>query len=370
MVGYGHTMGPRVRYHSDLKQEHFQYDEAQALAVDQLQALYEQLVGKPEPTPLLQKINPWRQSARSVIKGLYFWGGVGRGKTYLMDAFYESLPIDQKLRLHFHHFMHKVHTNLQSLGETVNPLEKVADGFAQEARVLCFDEFFVSDIADAMILARLLEAMFSRGIVLVATSNVVPKNLYLNGLQRTKFLPAIDLIEEHLQVVQLDGGVDYRLRTLEQAEIYHYPLDKNATATLQSSFDALTRGEPLSREPLQINNRVILCFCEAAGVVWFDFAELCDGPRGHSDYIEIARCYHTVLLSNVPRFMPGQEDIVRRFIGLVDEFYDRQVKLIISAAVPMEQLYSQGNLMFEFQRTLSRLQEMQSHQYLASEHLP
>ncbi len=370
MASHVHIAGPWVRYQSDLKQEHFQYDEAQALAVEKLQALYEQLLTEPQSPPLLEKLNPWRRSNRASIKGLYFWGGVGRGKTYLMDAFYESLPTEKKLRLHFHHFMHRVHSNLQSLGDTVNPLEKVADRFAQEARVLCFDEFFVSDIGDAMILAKLLEATFNRGMVLVATSNVVPKNLYLNGLQRSKFLPAIELIEQHLNVIQLDGGVDYRLRTLERAEIYHYPLDGEAKAILQSSFDALTRGEPRSRDPLEINNRLIDCTCEAAGVVWFDFSDLCDGPRGHSDYIEIARCYHTVLLANVPQFIPGQEDLVRRFIGLVDEFYDRQVKLIISAAVPMQQLYLQGNLAFEFQRTLSRLQEMQSHHYLASEHLP
>jgi cell division protein ZapE len=298
------------------------------------------------------------------------WGGVGRGKTYLMDLFFESLPEDKRLRLHFHRFMRKVHQDLNQLQGQKNPLDLVAANFARETQVLCFDEFFVSDITDAMILAGLLEGLVKRGVSLVATSNVEPDHLYENGLQRKKFLPAIALLNQHTEVLNVDGGTDYRLRVLELAEIYHSPLDEAADKGLMNSFRSLSPDAGESDIDLEIEGRSIRARCSGDGVVWFDFTALCEGPRSQNDYIELARLYQTVLISSVPLFNSEKEDQARRFISLVDEFYDRNVKLILSASVPIESLYEGSRLTFEFQRTASRLWEMQSHEYLAREHRP
>jgi len=303
------------------------------------------------------------------VKGLYMWGGVGRGKTYLMDLFYELLPVKKK-RLHFHRFMYWVHQELNNLQSVSDPLEVIADKLAKEAHILCFDEFFVSDIGDAMILAGLLQAMFDRGISLVTTSNIIPDKLYRNGLQRERFLPAIELIKHHTKTLNVDGGIDYRLRTLEQAEIYHSPVDQSAEDSLQFSFSHLAVDEIEEAGGVIINGRKIKTRFRADGIVWLDFYEACGGPRSAKDYIEISRLNHSVLISSIPQLNDGEKDQVRRFISLVDEFYERHVKLIISAEVALSELYLGSSLSFEFERTKSRLLEMQSYDYLSLEHLP
>lgn len=363
-------MTPSEKYQQDLLRSDFHQDAAQANAVAQLQRLYDDFtVQKPEKASLISRLLGKQQLAKPVM-GLYFWGGVGRGKTYLVDTFYECLPTKRKMRIHFHRFMHRVHEELKGLKGVSDPLEKVADSFKQETDILCFDEFFVSDITDAMILGTLMQALFARGITLVATSNIEPDGLYRNGLQRARFLPAIALIKQFTQVVNVDSGIDYRLRTLEQAEIYHFPLDQQADDNLHNYFHALS-SEPRQHDAaIEVANRNIHARHEADGIVWFSFAELCESARSQYDYMELSRLYHTVLLSGVKPMGQQNDDVARRFIALVDEFYERSVKLIISAELPLEQLYSQGILNFEFKRCISRLQEMQSHDYLAKPHLP
>jgi cell division protein ZapE len=363
---------PWQRYQADLQQEDFCHDPAQEQAVLLLQDLYERLVS--HPAELDSGLKVWVRKLRGAqIEphiGLYLWGGVGRGKTYLVDTFFECLPFERKLRVHFHRFMQRVHAELVGLEGQKNPLEVVADRLSREARVLCFDEFFVTDIGDAMILGVLMQALFARGVTLVATSNIEPGNLYENGLQRQRFLPVIDLIERYTRVVNVDAGVDYRLRTLQQAELYHFPLDEGADSSLRDSFERLAPEPGKHWERLEINNRYLTCRCVADDVAWFDFAELCEGPRSQNDYIELARIFHAVLISGVPEFGVDKDDQARRFVNLVDEFYDRNVKLVLAAAKPLLELYVGGKLEFEFQRTVSRLQEMQSYEYLAREHRP
>jgi cell division protein ZapE len=356
---------PQARYQADLRRGDFSPDPAQAEAVRHLQRIYEELIARKPRRVALGKRVQW-----PAVRGLYLWGGVGRGKTHLMDDFYEALPFSRKRRTHFHRFMQAVHEARKRYPDEQDPLVRVADEIAAQARVLCFDEFFVSDIADAMILARLLEVLFARGVTLIATSNIAPSGLYQDGLQRQRFLPAIALLEQHCEVLQVDGGTDYRLRVLEQAEIYHHPLDAQADINLQRYFDAIAPEPGTARAALELHGRRIATRCLAEGVAWIDFDALCRGPRGSADYVEMARCFHSVLLSNVPVLDGTQEDEARRFITLVDEFYDRGVKLILSAAVPLERLYQGERLRFEFQRTESRLREMQSQQYLARPHLP
>jgi cell division protein ZapE len=285
-----------------------------------------------------------------------------------MDVFYDALPFEQKTRLHFHRFMQQVHLQLKKLDGEKNPLDIVAANIARESRVICFDEFFVSDITDAMILGTLFEQLFDMGVVLVATSNIVPDKLYENGLQRQRFLPAIAALKKHCEVVNVDGGVDYRLRSLEQAELYHCPLDQEADKSLYASFMALAPNEAQENVSFELNQRKFTARMQADDVVWFDFAELCDKPRSQNDYIELARIYHAVVLSNVPALGRERDDQTRRFINLVDEFYDRNVKLVISAEKTIAELYSGGGLDFEIERTQSRLLEMQSHDYLALAH--
>jgi cell division protein ZapE len=363
---------PWQRYQADLQREDFSHDPAQEEAVKLLQDLYERLLaswGQGE-SPLLGWLRKLRGQAPEPEIGLYLWGGVGRGKTYLVDTFYDCLPFRRKLRVHFHRFMQRVHGELTELEGEKNPLEIVADHLAREARVICFDEFFVTDIGDAMILGGLMEALFARGVTLVATSNIEPQHLYENGLQRQRFLPVIALVEKYTRVVNVDAGIDYRLRTLQQAELYHYPLDAAANTSLQDSFNRLAPEAGKHWERIEINKRYLTCRCLADDVAWFDFAELCDGPRSQNDYIELARIFHAVLVSGVPEFLPDRDDQARRFINLVDEFYDRNVKVVLTAEKPLLELYGGGKLEFEFQRTISRLQEMQSYEYLAREHRP
>ena len=371
------SLSPLERYKRDLQRPDFRHDPAQEIAVNHLQHLYEQLVAVWQEEKKQSAFSNFFKrftgdSSRELVRGLYFWGGVGRGKTYLMDNFFESLPFEQKLRAHFHRFMRRVHAELKKLGGKKNPLKLVADTIAAEARVICFDEFFVADITDAMILGTLMEELFARGVTLVATSNIVPDGLYKDGLQRARFLPAIDLLNKHTLVVNVDGGVDYRLRALEQAELYHYPLDAAADESLMCSFKSLVpKGAEIhAQQEIEVEGRMIPTRYISEGIIWFDFAGLCDGPRSQNDYIELAREYHTVILSNVPGLGRDKDDQARRFVNLVDEFYDRQVKLVISAERPLDELYSTGKLDFEFQRTVSRLLEMQSREYLARPHRP
>ncbi|MDQ2078259.1 cell division protein ZapE [Marinimicrobium sp. ABcell2] len=364
---------PRGRYERDLMRPGFRADSAQARAVEALQRLYEALTAAPEP-PAGLRARLLRLLGRmpEPVQGLYMWGGVGRGKTYLMDNFYESLPFERKQRVHFHRFMRRVHEELKRLAGHKNPLEGVADALAKEARVICFDEFFVTDITDAMILATLLEALFARGVTLVATSNIPPQQLYRDGLQRARFLPAIDLIQRHTLTIEINGDSDHRLRALRQAELYHSPLDDAADKSLLASFHSLVpaRGEIRPNQALEVEGRTIEARYVGEDVAWFDFVNLCDGPRSQNDYIELAREYHAVVVSNVPALGWSNDDQARRFINMVDEFYDRRVKLVISAAKPLTTLYEEGRLTFEFQRTVSRLLEMQSVDYLALAHKP
>ncbi|MFU8815565.1 MAG: cell division protein ZapE [Pseudomonadales bacterium] len=362
-------MSPEQKYRELLQGPGLCPDPAQERVVALLEDLHRRLCARrSERAGLLSRLLPMGRRQLPPVQGLYLWGGVGRGKTMLMDLFYECQPEGERVRMHFHRFMQRVHQELNQLAGTANPLQHVAERFARQASVLCFDEFFVSDIGDAMLLAELLQGLFERGVTLVATSNVPPEGLYENGLQRRRFLPAIELLQQQTLVFNVDGAVDYRLRVLERAEIYHAPLDRAAESSLQRSFSALAPEAPEHGVTLEINGRPIRARCVAEDVIWFEFAELCEGPRSQNDYIELARVFHAVLVSNVPRFTTRNEDAARRFISLVDEFYDRSVKLIVSAEVPLTELYAGERLRFEFQRTESRLLEMQSHEYLGRSH--
>ncbi len=365
-------MTPIERYQADLKRPDFMHDPAQEQAVRHLQRLFDELVASEQQSGGSGLFGKLRRRRPTLVKGLYFWGGVGRGKTYLVDTFFDALPFERKMRIHFHRFMQRVHHDLKGLKGEKNPLTLIARRFADEARVICFDEFFVSDITDAMILSTLMQELFDNGVTLVATSNIVPDGLYKDGLQRARFLPAIALINQHTDVVNVDNGVDYRLRALEQAELYHWPLDPEADESLRRSFDSLVpdMDEVVEAELLEIENRAIPSVRICEDVAWFEFRALCDGPRSQNDYIELARIFHAVLIANVERMDASKDDMARRFINMVDEFYDRSVKLIISAEVPLKDLYAGGRLEFEFQRTLSRLLEMQSHEFLARAHKP
>jgi len=368
---------PKQRYLLDLQKHGFNYDASQEIAVNLLESLYVSLLeneGAVFRKGFLAKFIRQLVAPRTsvLIQGLYFWGGVGRGKTYLMDAFYESLPFDEKMRLHFHRFMRRVHVELKFLQGKKDPLNIIAEKIAGEARVICFDEFFVSDIADAMLLGKLFELLFSKNVILVATSNVEPDNLYLNGLQRQRFLPAIKILKQNTKIVNVDGGIDYRLRSLEQAELYHFPLGLAADQALMDAFKVFSSsaGEAVNDVGLEIEGRQIQCRRLGKDVVWFDFDVICSAPRSQNDYIELSREFHAVLVSGVSAMGQKNEDQARRFINLVDEFYDRNVKLVLSAETSLVSLYENGILSFEFRRTKSRLLEMQSHEYLARPHQP
>lgn len=375
-------MNPSEKYQAELARGELLADEAQQKAVMYLQDLYERILESEKTkkkislSGLLTKsrdllpIFSEARKAEEPVRGLYFWGGVGRGKTWLLDIFFDSLPIEAKLRLHFHRFMQKIHYELRAFQGQADPLIKVAENLAGEYRVICLDEFFVKDITDAMILAGLLDALFKRNVILVTTSNIEPKHLYQDGLQRARFLPAIALLEKYTVILNVDGGIDYRLRALKQAELYHCPLGGEAEKSLWRSFLSLAPETYQKQQEIEILGRQIKTVVCADDVVWFDFYDLCDGPRSQNDYIELAKIYHAVLISQVPVMSFSTDDLARRFINLVDEFYDRNVKLIISAEADIANLYQGGTLNFEFERTRSRLLEMQSHEYLARAHRP
>lgn len=371
---------PLALYQQALMAQTYQPDEVQHQTVVRLNAIHqtltEQVWIQPENrTPgLISKWRSWlgqKEKTPTPVQGLYMWGGVGRGKTWLMDLFFHSLPSERKLRLHFHRFMLRVHEELNQLQGQENPLEKVADGFKAQTDILCFDEFFVSDITDAMLLAELLRALFSRGIALVATSNIPPDELYRNGLQRARFLPAIELIKRYCDVLNVDAGIDYRLRTLTQAHLYLTPLNAETEADMQTMFRRLSGRDITQPGPvLEVNHRPLATLSAGDGVLAVDFATLCLEARSQNDYIALSRLYHTVLLHHVPVMAVKDENAARRFLALVDEFYERRVKLIISAQAPMFDIYQGEHLKFEYQRCLSRLQEMQSEEYLRQPHLP
>lgn len=365
-------MRPLERYRADIAAGTHQEDPQQLAVLAHLDQLWQALVAYAPQMPAKRGWFSRLFNGRvQPPRGLYLWGGVGRGKTYLMDVFYDSLPFEAKRRLHFHRFMQDIHHQLTLKKGQANPLEKIADDLAQSYCVLCLDEFFVTDIGDAMLLGTLVQALFERGVVLVTTSNIVPSGLYQNGLQRKRFVPAIRALETHTEVIHLVSATDYRLRQLQQAALYITPITDDTEAQLQHEFQHLVSDPEGIRfaGTIEILGRKLPVRARAEDIVWFDFDTLCGGPRSAHDYIEIAREFHAVVLSDVPPLSPDDDDRVRRFVHLVDEFYDRRVKLLISAAVPILELYPEGRRRFEFERTESRLLEMQSEEYLAAAHL-
>lgn len=354
---------PSALYAQGVAALRWQDDPAQRAALLTLDRIRAELVSAADHTL-------WKRILRrpETVRGLYLWGQVGRGKTLLVDLFFAALPFEQKLRLHFHRFMGRVHAELAKLEGRSDPLRDVAAQFAAQARVLCLDEFFITDIGDAMILAGLLQHLFARGVTLVTTSNIAPRNLYRDGLQRAKFLPAIALLEQHCEVLQLHAEQDYRLRALTEAGVYFTPLGARAEQALAACFERVAPGALCAAPPIEINGRDIPVQRQADGMIWFAFDALCEGPRAVADYIELAQSFHTVLISGVPQFTPQSEDPARRFVNLVDEFYDRGVNLVLSAATPITDLYDGERLRAEFARTQSRLIEMGSREYLATAH--
>lgn len=354
-------MSVQEAYQAELQQRGYTSDPAQLRAVQALErcATEWRAFKAKRSNPLKKLIN-----RPAIPRGVYLYGGVGRGKSFLMDCFFGAVPLKRKTRLHFHEFMREVHRELAALRGTVNPLDVLARRMAKKYRLICFDEFHIADITDAMILHRLLKALFDHGVGFVTTSNFIPDGLYPHGLHRERILPAIALLNEQLEVVNVDNGTDYRRRTLEQLKLYHVPLGAGADAALQDAFERL--AETQDEEPvLHIEARVIQARRKAGGLVWFDFKSLCGGPRSQNDYLEIATQFHTVLLSDVPQMPVRMASEARRFTWLVDVLYDRRVKLIMSAAVPAQALYTEGPLVHEFARTVSRLNEMQSGEFLA-----
>ena len=342
-------------------------DAAQMAAAEGLQALYANLLAfKVGRSSTLKRL----LAPPKPPKGVYFWGGVGRGKSFLMDCFFDAVPYRRKKRIHFHAFMQQIHRDLDKYKGEPDPMLKVADQVAKEVRLLCFDEFHVSDIADAMILGRLMEGLFAKGVIVVMTSNYPPDRLYPNGLHRESFLPTIALLQKHLDVFEVDAGIDYRLRALEQVEIYHYPADAAAEAKMLDYFRMVAGEEGKQGGQIEVLGRDIPTVRRGHGVIWFDFRTLCGGPRSQNDYLEISRAYHTVLLSGIPKMSQHQASEARRFTWMIDVFYDHKVKLIATADCPADQLYTEGTQASEFVRTVSRMIEMNSREYLALPHIP
>lgn len=306
---------------------------------------------------------------RAERKGIYLWGPVGRGKSFLMDEFFRCAAVKRKRRVHFHRFMQGIHHALRQLQGQIDPLHRIAERTARDTHLLCLDEFHVSDIGDAMLMRGLLEGLFERGVTLVTTSNQHPDELYQHGLQRAQFLPAIELLKQHTEVIRLDGERDYRLHMLERAGVYHWPLDNAALAHLEQAFDGVAGEHGEEDVEVEIDGRAIRARRLAPGTAWFDFEQLCEGPRATADYIELARRYHTILLWGVPRLTPDMAESMRRFTWLVDEFYDRHVKLLVAAEAPPLELHAAVAATPEIERTRSRLIEMQSARYLSKPHL-
>ena len=362
-------MTPSERYQQAVATGALEHDAAQAEAIAALDALYQQLaIDGERRRALTARLGRLLGRHPEPVPGLYLWGGVGTGKTHVFDIFYDSLPFSGKLRLHFHRFMYLVHERLRELGERSAPLEDVADHFAERARVLCLDEMHVNDITDAMLMGGLLRGLFARGVTLVTTSNVPPGELYRDGLQREQFLPAINLLERHTRVVELDAGTDWRLRALEGADTWHVPPDAEGDAALADAFERVMTLGRYKRDHIRVNGRDIPVIRWTDGVAWFEFGDLCDSPRSSDDYLEIARFFHTVLIRGIPVMDDDHNNAARRFINLVDTFYDRHVRLFASAEAQPDGLYTGRRLAFEFQRTASRLTEMQTLEYAHGAH--
>ena len=384
---------PSALYAQGVVQRRWQDDPAQRGALAALDRIHGELSAAGTDA-LWKRIQ--RHLAPRPVRGIYLWGAVGRGKTFLVDLFFAALPLHVvapdkpvldlpergrgipprgavesrpgKLRLHFHRFMGRVHAQLRAFEGRTDPLRDVAAHFARQARVLCLDEFFVTDIGDAMILGGLLKHLFARGLILVTTSNIEPAQLYRDGLQRVKFLPAIGLLQQHCEVLQLQAAQDYRLRALTEAGVYYTPLGERAEHALAACFERIAPGARRMEPEILVNGRDIAVKRRADGVIWFDFDALCEGPRAVADYIELAQSFNTVLISGVPQFTPQMEDAARRFVNLIDEFYDRGVNLVVTAATPITELYDGERLRAEFARTESRLIEMGSREYLGAAH--
>ena len=356
-------MNVQEYYEHALLTRGFKADDAQRCAVDRLQRAYDEWVSFK-----LQRSSKFKRliNRPDVPRGLYMWGGVGRGKSFLMDSFYLVVPVVRKTRLHFHEFMRSVHRQLDELKGVADPLDEVARRIAKKYRLICFDEFHVSDIADAMILYNLLTALFENGVTFVMTSNYAPDTLYPDGLHRDRMLPTIALLKSRLDVMNVDAGLDYRKRALEQVESYHTPLGAEADRALRHAFASVAETADEDTH-IHIEAREIKALRRAGGVVWFDFSTLCGGPRSQNDYLEIASRFHTVILSGIPCLSASMSSEARRFTWLIDVFYDNKVKLIMSAEVEPEALYTQGTLSNEFHRTVSRIVEMQSREYMQSE---
>ena len=362
-TGTAPAAGVREAYQAELNARGYQSDPAQLRAVEALDRCAREWAAfkQSRSNPLKKLIN-----RPAIPRGVYMFGGVGRGKSFLMDCFFNAVPLQRKTRLHFHEFMREVHRELADMQGTVNPLQVLGARISKRYRLICFDEFHVADITDAMILHRLLQSLFDHGVGFVTTSNFKPDDLYPNGLHRDRILPAIELLNQRLEVINVDNGTDYRRRTLELVRLYHTPLGAQADAEMATAFTQL--AESHDEDPvLHIEKREITARRKAGGLVWFDFRTLCGGPRSQNDYLEIASQFHTVMLSNVPQMPVRMASEARRFTWLIDVLYDRRVKLIMSAEVPPEQLYLEGPMSHEFPRTVSRLNEMQSAEFLAEE---
>lgn len=356
-------MTPFEYYQQQVIDGFIKSDPIQLRVIEQLCALQTRLVNEQNERTGFFRF--WRKP--HLMPGLYLWGGVGIGKTFLMDCFYHTLPFPQKMRMHFHQFMQMVHNQLTSHQGESDPLQVIATELANKTTVLCFDELFVSDITDAMILGRLFKALFSRGVCLVATSNVPPDDLYKNGLQRLNFLPAIALLKENTRVFHMESAMDYRLRHLQQAGVFYTPLNRDSRKKMEESFNTLTPGKITDSNPVIINDRPISVKKKTDEVIWFEFSEICSVPRSQKDYLGLAERYKVVFISDIPVITEREKDTICLFISLVDVLYDARVKLVISAAEPVEQIYIRGYMIMEYTRTHSRLLEMQSQDYFTSE---
>ena len=363
LLYFGPVMDVISYYQQALSQKGYAADAAQQQAIERLQRLFDEfMIYHQSQQSMLKR---WFSKAEPP-KGVYLWGGVGRGKSFLMDAFYSSLPVERKARLHFHEFMRGVHDQLKQLRSQSDPLEVVAKTIAQRYEIICFDEFHVSDIADAMILHKLLHELFEQGVSFVMTSNYEPSLLYTDGLHRDRILPAIELIKRRMDILNVDTGVDYRRRSLEQMRLYLTPITEQTHTELTEAFQNLTGDAPVASQ-IEIESRQLPVLACHNNVVWFDFKTLCEGPRSQNDYLDLASRFDTVLLSNVPKMAARDASAARRFTWLIDVLYDHKVKLIMSAAVPTSELYVSGPMSGEFHRTESRLMEMQSKEYVDSE---
>src|SRR6476661_180385 len=358
-----HLMNVQEYYQHALTERGFTSDPAQQAAVDRLQQAYDDWVNyKAQRSSAFKRLI----NRPDVPQGVYLWGGVGRGKSFLMDSFYSVVPLNRKTRLHFHEFMRDVHRQLDELKGVADPLDTVAKNIAKKYRLICFDEFHVSDVADAMIMYNLLSALFENGVSFVMTSNYDPDKLYPDGLHRDRMLPTIALLKDKLDVMNVDAGIDYRHRALEQVEAYYTPLNAASDHELRDTWAKV--ADTADENPIvHIEQREIRALRHAGGAIWFDFATLCGGPRSQNDYLELASRFHTVILSSVPRMSASMSSEARRFTWLIDVFYDHKVKLIMSAEVPAEELYTEGVLSNEFHRTVSRIIEMQSREYMDAE---